>query len=258
MGSEMCIRDRPKLLQASAAPGRKKAGSVRRSGLLARPSLKSTAPAWWNLPQHVIEAANAFDQRHAMHVRHADTLVRSLKTDPTNLRAEQHFEQALQRLRWNRYHLEAELEVDVEAHADGVASPVGAGNGDEAIEGAVGDNAEPFSLDNSIWAPRKRWCDAHDYYDTEHVRRRMFETDFERAVSLSALDKFIARNDDDHGADADGDGRMDEIDEVRDVLWEYHELLTMVFDYFAACGTSKDVFHINQNGFSLFLSLIHI
>ena len=47
---------------------------------------------------------------------------------------------------------------------------------------------------------------------------------------MQGLEKFIVKNDDDGAADADGDGKLDEIEEVKAVLWENHHLLYMVLD----------------------------
>lgn len=52
--------------------------------------------------------------------------------------------------------------------------------------------------------------------------------------------------------DADAGAADEEVDEVAKVLWEYHDLVNAVFDYYAALGTSDDVTHIGQNAFAQF------
>lgn len=244
------------LLPRTAA-GRRRDESMRRSGLLARPSLRSTAPPWWEVPPKVCLAADAFDHRHNGRVRSAEALMRGLSVDTTSLSKAASFDQALREVRWNRYQLDslgdgAEAEADASASAAAAAKRAAAAAG--SASGTGGVEGDAWSLDNSIWAPRRQWCDARDFYDTDSVHRRMFECDWERALSHSSLSIFIVRNDDDGGADADGDGRPDEIDEVRDVVWEHHQLLTTVFDFYASRGSSRDPFCISQNGFNLFVA----
>ena len=43
------------------------------------------------------------------------------------------------------------------------------------------------------------------------------------------MGKFIMRNDDQGRSDADGDGTPDEIQEVQAVLWEFHDLIFVLF-----------------------------
>jgi hypothetical protein len=244
--------------------GRRSDDSMHRSGLLARPSLLSTAPPGWEVPPKVCLAADAFDRRHNSLVRSAEVLMRSLITDSTSLSKATNFNKALREVRWNRYQLDAFVDgADVKADAAAAHSAAQTAAASRRAEGAAGTNGgstadgakeAAWSLESSIWGPRRHWCDARDYFDTGSVRRRMFECDWARALSQSGLAAFILRNDDDGAADADGDGRPDEIDEVRDVLWEHHQLLTMVFDFYASRGSSRDPFSISQNGFNLFVS----
>eukprot|EP00962_Isochrysis_galbana_P030622 scaffold9933_cov125-Isochrysis_galbana.AAC.4 len=242
-------------------PGRQRDESMHRSGLLARPSLRSTAPPWWEMPPKVCLEADAFDHRHRSRVRSAEVLMRSLTTDSTSLGKAANFDKALREVRWNRFQLDnagdgADALADAAAaaaakRAAAAAAAAAAANGD-----GTGDGAEegPWNLNSSIWGPRRKWCDARDFFDTGSVRRRMFDCDWDRALTHSNFYNFILRHDDDREADGDGDGRPDEIDEVRDVLWEHYELLTMVFDYYAARGSSRDPFSISQNEFNLFVT----
>ena len=40
----------------------------------------------------------------------------------------------------------------------------------------------PWTLERSIWGPRKRWCDAGDFYDTQAVRTKRLEAVWDRAL----------------------------------------------------------------------------
>ena len=98
-------------------------------------------------------------------------------------------------------------------------------------------------------APRVKWADSRDFWDTDDVERKMFETDWERCLSCG-IGRFIYRTDD---GDGDGD-EDDEVDEVVEVLWEFHDLINAIFDYYAAMGASDDITHMQMNSFSLFVN----
>ena len=46
----------------------------------------------------------------------------------------------------------------------------------------------------------------------------------------------------------------DEVEETKDVLWEYHDLANALFDYYAALGSSNDVTHMQLNAFTQFVN----
>ena len=94
-------------------------------------------------------------------------------------------------------------------------------------------------------APRVKWCDSRDFWDTDECERQMFETDWARCLECG-LGRYITRMDDCNDED--------EIDEVRLVLWEFHDLLYVIFDYYAAMGASDDFTHIQLNSFTQFLT----
>ena len=96
-----------------------------------------------------------------------------------------------------------------------------------------------------IWRPRAKWCDARDVYDNDLVEAKRFEVDWERAVDLG-LAKLIMKRDDDAGKDEDGDGISDEVEEVKDVLWDCHDLIVQVFDYYASASGDMGSIGLNQ------------
>ena len=78
----------------------------------------------------------------------------------------------------------------------------------------------------------------------------MFDSDWARCLSCG-IGRLILRLDDEDDDDADG---SDEVKEVADVLWEFHDLINVMFDYYAAQGASSDITEITPNGFQLFAS----
>ena len=48
------------------------------------------------------------------------------------------------------------------------------------MRGAPPKPKKLWKLEISIWAPRTKWADSRDFWDTEAVERRMFEKDWER------------------------------------------------------------------------------
>ncbi len=104
-----------------------------------------------------------------------------------------------------------------------------------------------WSLEKSIWAPRKRQADSRAFYDTEKCVRRALETDLERALA-DGLEKFILRHDDGESDDGQG-GDGGEVAEVRSELHRHANLFYSVFDYYAALGSSADINSITFNSF---------
>ena len=93
--------------------------------------------------------------------------------------------------------------------------------------------ARSFDLDKSIWAPRKPWCDAKAYFDTDSILERQLEHDWRRALHLGVL-KSIMRHDDAAAQDDDGDGVPDEATDVCLVLWQHRRVWRNVFSFY--CG----------------------
>ncbi|KOO32951.1 flagellar associated protein [Chrysochromulina tobinii] len=105
---------------------------------------------------------------------------------------------------------------------------------------------EAWSLEQSIWAPRKKWCDALDFWDTDEVERKKFEWIWQTSRQEQGLDKLIMLHDDAGGVDEDGDGTPDEIEEVGDVLWDLHDLIFCAYDYYCGCGKNIQSMALNQ------------
>lgn len=116
-----------------------------------------------------------------------------------------------------------------------------------------------WTLWDSIWVPRVKWSDAKHFYDTTARSRSAFELDWGRAATRG-LAKFILTYDDGESDDEDEDDAQDDIlwgsDEVSEVataMWDNHELVNMLFDFYASFGSTSNISSIGLNGFSEFV-----
>ena len=96
-----------------------------------------------------------------------------------------------------------------------------------------------------IWQPRATWCDSKSLFDTDGCEARRFQIDWESALDLG-LRKMIMKRDDDAGEDEDGDGECDEVDDVKAVLWDCHDMLTQIFDFYACSSGKLGEISLNQ------------
>ena len=104
-----------------------------------------------------------------------------------------------------------------------------------------------WKLATSIWAPRVKWCDSKDFYDSEATSKAMLEHDYQRAVDVT-LGAYIERHDDGESTHEGG-----EVGEVYDVLNLHRTLIYVLFDLYACMGSSEDIFHIQLNAFTSFV-----
>ena len=111
---------------------------------------------------------------------------------------------------------------------------------------------------DTLWKTRAEQCDAKDLYDTEDVEHRMFRSDWGKALQHGGFERFLMKMDDDGGLDEDGDGISDEVQEVEQVLWEHHNLIYHIFDYYATLGSSTDIFHIDFNAYQAWIKKCHV
>ena len=111
---------------------------------------------------------------------------------------------------------------------------------------------KPWRLKDSIWAPRAKWADSKDFWDTDATERAMFEGDWADAVACG-ISKYILRMDDDDD-EVSSHGEDDEVSETMGVLWQYHDLLYTIFDYYAATGSGDDFTQIRMNSFREFVN----
>lgn len=93
-----------------------------------------------------------------------------------------------------------------------------------------------------------KWADSRDFWDTDEVDRKSLECDWKRAIDCG-VGRYIEKLED----MGDDDYNVNEVQETFDVLWEFHDLIYVMFDYYAAMGTSDDVTHMQMNSFSMFV-----
>ena len=232
-----------------------------RSG--AKRSLRDCAPPWWPIPPPFVEAAEKFDARLRTQHTRADRLLRHLIADKTSLSKDAVFDEAIFELRSTKFvppiiaRLRREIGVggiDDSAPGGSSGGPGGGSSGHAASSPrgrpkvrAARNQQGGWDPETSIWAPRKKWCDAKSLYDTEDVERLKLNLDWSRALACG-LQKFIVKNDDDDaGADADGDGMPDEVEEVLQVLYAHRSTFFRLFDYYASLG-GDTIGSISQNG----------
>ena len=103
-----------------------------------------------------------------------------------------------------------------------------------------------WTLDESIFNPRKRLSDARDFYDNKKVKKSAFKIDWNNLTSKKRFVNFILREDD--------DGSKDELYEVRDVIWECYDTIMDAYEFYSVMGTSmSSLYTISLNSYSDFV-----
>ena len=90
------------------------------------------------------------------------------------------------------------------------------------------EEEEPFDLDLSIFAGRKKIADSRGYFDGHKVRRRALDIDWARAND-ERFRSFIGTNDDDGRAAVDA-----ELKEIRKVFEKHASLVAGVYSLYCA------------------------
>ena len=205
-----------------------------RTALRSRPSLHAylpeDAPVRRATPK-VRASIAEFDARHAVRTRRAHAAYTALGLDPTSHEKEAAFDQSLAEVRQNKFFVRDHL---------GVTSGLGASDKKAKSQ---------WRLETSIWAPRLKTSDSRAFYDSEHVRRTMFEHDWSRAKAAHQLEKYILRNSTGKSTHDDGSTEWDEVAQVGNVLWEHQRTVYSMFGYYACQGASDNIFSILLNGF---------
>lgn len=115
----------------------------------------------------------------------------------------------------------------------------------EAAKGVSEEHAV-WTLDGSLFAPRRKTCDARAYFTTADVLLRGFELDWERCNS-ARFQRLVMYEDDDGEL-----GLGAELTEVRTRLHAKCALLYSIYEYYCMCGSSYDGFTLSLNEFTLF------
>ena len=206
------------------------------------PKLRSEAPHWWRVPEPVLDAADSFDGRHVTRVTRAERMRNAALEEADNQRKQQRLRREIFEVFSNRY-VEPYKRVEVVVLRKSTV---------KKVEKKVAE--KPFILENTIWAPRKTWCDAKSFYDTPEVRAKRFQLDWQSAVESLDLSKvpFCPDADGKGTVDEDGDGLPEEVEEVGAVLLTAANLIFNVFHYYAALG--DDLFGIAFNEWTQFVN----
>ena len=110
----------------------------------------------------------------------------------------------------------------------------------------------PWTLEKSIWAPRKKWSDGKSLTDDDRILRRAMECDFKRALE-DGLDKHITR-DYDGGEPPTEEEMAAELEEVKEALVAVARPIYSLFDFYASLGSGGSVTTISFNGYKQFLA----
>lgn len=107
---------------------------------------------------------------------------------------------------------------------------------------------DPWTLDKSIFKPRRREADSRDYFDNAKVRNRAFETDWARVASKDRVHRMVQKQ---SGGDAAA------MNKVKEVVKAKFGAIIAIFDYYATVG-SGDVFSMQMNAFGEFCDVADI
>eukprot|EP00943_MAST-04B_sp_MAST-4B-sp1_P009198 g9198.t1 len=104
-----------------------------------------------------------------------------------------------------------------------------------------------WTLDESVFGPRKRITDSKDFYDTPKVKKKAFKIDWANATAKKRFVNFILREDD--------DGGKEELYEVRDVIWECYDIIMDAYEFYSVAGSSlSSCYTITLNSYSDFVA----
>ena len=229
------------------------------------PTLRHQLPTWYAAdPTPLIEAADAYDRRHQTRTTKVETVLGQLGAhDKERAKC---FDSMLFEVRRNRFVAPERGSLpDAPPRLDDVRSLEARWRmssprqrSPRAGGASPRKRLQPWGLEESMWWPRRLWCEAGDVCDTEAVLHGAIESDFRRATRQRGLATFIldpratdppVMIDADADADPDADADADEPDAVRAVravLHEHAALVLATFGYYACSNPMASVFHLSQ------------
>lgn len=219
-------------------------------------ALASSAPALdflavaQGLSADICAAAERFEASHLRHTGAARRDLAALQVEPTTPRENASFLYSVRDVRRNRFFIaERAAAFDAPRPAKRMA-------------------AASWSLDRSVWAPRKRTGNSRDYFETSEALSAMFTHDWGLALCSHGLEWHIIKchHEASEWRDLDRNGVHDEVDEVTSMLFRYHRALYGAFDHYATlysevAGKAEgredtgeaDVFNVSFNSYTAFL-----
>ncbi|KAG2452449.1 hypothetical protein HYH02_002691 [Chlamydomonas schloesseri] len=105
-----------------------------------------------------------------------------------------------------------------------------------------------WTLDESMFAQRKKENEARDLFDTEKVHNQQLSLDWQRVVSKTRFRKMVARGD--LGVKNGGQRLEEELGEVRQELEKHAGLIRSAFTYYSMSAggiTSSDILQMGAN-----------
>ena len=204
------------------------ASALVKSGLLHRPTLISRKPAWWTPPPAVEVAAHTFDTWHRIHSARADRALHALRDEEDNEKKQMCFSRSVVGLKGNRFFV-PEL-------ADDVPVPVKVRHEDNERK-VIG---EVWSLESSIWGPRKARSDSKDFQDTEAVIRESLELDWQLCLDANHTSGWMLKLDKE---------TPELLKTCFDALWDCATFIYGTYDYYATLGNADGVTHVRTYGY---------
>lgn len=200
-------------------------------------SIRTYAPAWWKPDEREEAGIDDFDKRHGKYLTRAVDAATALRKDPTNLKKTAERDVAVWELGHNRFFMHEPIE-EVKIFAVKKRKP-------------KPKKAKPWKLVESIWAPRRKTCDAKDFYDPPEVKERAFNRDWGVALQKHSLEKKIARA---AKKLEDPEARASLTPELfKAAMFEFCDMVYQVFSFYCCFGATDDIFSLTNNSFTQIL-----
>jgi len=106
---------------------------------------------------------------------------------------------------------------------------------------------QPFTLERSSFSNRRKTSDGHSFYTRKAITARAFHIDWSRC-NTPTFRKLISKEDDGGYLEAEV-----ELTEIRDVLFEHHQVLFTAYTYYCAIRDEADGYAMGLPAFFSFL-----
>eukprot|EP00191_Tetraselmis_sp_GSL018_P024515 CAMPEP_0177627972 /NCGR_PEP_ID=MMETSP0419_2-20121207/31498_1 /TAXON_ID=582737 /ORGANISM="Tetraselmis sp., Strain GSL018" /LENGTH=1910 /DNA_ID=CAMNT_0019129181 /DNA_START=17 /DNA_END=5750 /DNA_ORIENTATION=+ len=118
------------------------------------------------------------------------------------------------------------------------------------------EEKEPWDLMKSIFKARLKEADSKDFWDTEAVTTKMFERDWQHAISKDKFATFLARE---NKSNTNNNKPSDEecIAQVHQVMKKFYKPFYSCFLYYASIGSGSPL-HMQLNSWTMFLDSANI
>ena len=196
-------------------------------GSQAPQSVREHAPSWWKPDEMEETAMTEWDTRHASYLKRGTRAIKELRADPSSLAKESANRLATWEISHNRFFLREKI------------------GGIKTYEKKKKKKAvKRWKLVNSMWGPRRKSCDAKDFYDHPEVKHRAFDVDWEIAREKHGLDKKLAKAV--KGLEAEEQAKATP-QALKAALFQHYDILNQVFHYYCSLGASDDIYSLSNN-----------